>query len=528
MDKRIIYTGKVKHIQDIFVTGLIRIIPEDNEDIQSLLNDFFKRSGLTEKQFFSEGKRDINPKLYYTKDDPFVFQQFGTTSLSFQPAVNDLCLLIYTDKENNSGRKNQYYIPAPKHSIFNVESENYNKTKGTLAEGINYSARAPLKNVNGEYNNKKYSGCFAEPEDNAIYGKGTTNIILKKNDILVRAGSCLDVSNPDFAGLNKKMGFLQVSHFDGNKIKIKDNVVENSLPDTTPIAKIVEYDITSGLEDGVDSYNGSVKIYNVPPLKELAQNLFGFLTPIPEQVKVPIKEYTFTGLPASGASDFVNTILQGLNDGKIEVGGTSYTPTEPIFPFFYRPATNLRGILSSLANPTSNPLDFLKKANTISIYNDVKLSGSLNISGFGLVRSKNKFGPGTKKVKEQNPAHKYDNKPTSSTIVGSNYIYLLSYNSKLPDQKDAIKLKREDYYGISSDTIVDEIHPKTQSLVRGESLKDLLDMIVFYLINHSHPFSMRPPYEEASTENSQLTKSDIQSELAQFNTKVLNTNIRIN
>ena len=185
---------------------------------------------------------------------------------------------------------------------------------------------------------------------------------------------------------------------------------------------------------------------------------------------------------------------------------------------------NLRDILSSLANPINSPTDFLKKANTISIYSDIKLSGSLNISGFGLVRGKNKFGQGTKKVKEKNPAHKYDNKPTSATLFASNYVYLLSHDTKLQSQKEGIQLKKKDFYGISSDTIVDEIYPKTQSMVRGESLKELLDMIVQFLVNHSHPFSQLPPYNEAQS----ITKNDITAELAQFNSKVLNPNIRIN
>ena len=527
MDKKILYTGKVVNNQDIYVTGMVRIIPDQAEDVQALLSDYFKKSGLTEKQFYSPDKRDINQQLYYTNNDPFVFQQFGTSSLSFQPEVNDLCLLIYSNKEDNTGRKNQYYIPAPKHSIQNIASETASKTKGNLAEGINFSSRKPLKNRNNEYNNKKCFGCFAEPQDNAIYGKGTTNIILKKNDILFRSGSCLNMENKEVPEINEKMGFIQLSHFDGNKVKIKDNEIVNNVPETSPISKIVEYDITSGLEDGVDSYDGSVKIFNVPPLKEMAQNLFGFLTPIPSQVKTPIKEFTFTGLPASGASECVSNILQGLNDGLIELNDenkTTYTPTEPIFPFFYRPSINLRDILSSLANPIDNPSDFLKKANTISIYSDIKLSGSLNISGFGLVRGKNKFGQGTKKVKEKNPAHKYDNKPTSATLFASNYVYLLSHDTKLQSQKEGIQLKKKDFYGISSDTIVDEIYPKTQSMVRGESLKELLEMIVSFLVNHSHPFSQRPPYNEAEN----ITKSDITSELAQFNSKVLNPNIRIN
>lgn len=531
MDNRILFTGIVKHNQDPFVTGQVRIIPKDDEDIVSLLSDYYKKSGLSEKEFYNEDKSDINQNIFYTKNDPFVYQQFSDSAISIQPNVGSLCLLIYTNKSNNSGRKNQFYIPMPKHSIENLVSENANKTEGNLAKGVNYSFRKPLKDVNGQYNNKKTFGCFAEPNDNAFYGKGTTNVILKSNDVLIRAGSCLNLGDGLAPDINTKMGFIQVSNFAGNKIKLPNNVVNNSVPDTTPISKVVEYEITSGLDSQTDEYSGNVKIFNMPNLKDLAQNLFGFITPLPEQVKAPIKEFKFTNLPASGVSEFVNTVLQGMNDGKIvfdDSSNPSYTPEQPIFPFFYRPSVNLRKILSSLANPTTEPTSFLEKLNLISIYSEIKLSDSLGIAGFGLVRGKNKFGPGYKKVKQVSPASKFSSKPSSSTIVGSNTIYLLSYDSQIPSNVERINLLKKDYYGISADRVSDEILPKTEPMVRGESLKELLELIVSFLVNHSHPYSQLPPYEQAKSEDATISKSDITAEFAQYSSKVLNTNIRIN
>ena len=65
-------------------------------------------------------------------------------------------------------------------------------------------------------------------------------------------------------------------------------------------------------------------------------------------------------------------------------------------------------------------------------------------------------------------------------------------------------------------------------MVRGESLKELLELIVFFLVNHSHPFSQLPPYKEAKYGDATISKSDITAEFAQYSSKVLNTNIRIN
>ena len=145
-----------------------------------------------------------------------------------------------------------------------------------------------------------------------------------------------------------------------------------------------------------------------------------------------------------------------------------------------------------------------------------------------MVRGKNKFGPGYKKVKQVAPASKFSSNPSSSTIVGSNTIYLLSYDSQIPSNVERINLLKKDYYGISADRVSDEILPKTEPMVRGESLKELLELIVSFLVNHSHPYSQLPPYEQAKSEDATISKSDITAEFAQYSSKVLNTNIRIN
>ena len=67
---------------------------------------------------------------------------------------------------------------------------------------------------------------------------------------------------------------------------------------------------------------------------------------------------------------------------------------------------------------------------------------------------------------------------------------------------------------------LNEIKENTEGLVRGDALKELLNSIVNFLISHGHPFHQLPPTPQGVDE---ITKN-----MAQFDTKIINQNIRIN
>ena len=66
----------------------------------------------------------------------------------------------------------------------------------------------------------------------------------------------------------------------------------------------------------------------------------------------------------------------------------------------------------------------------------------------------------------------------------SEKIYLMSYNSS--DINGQITLNTN--YGISQEKFVKDIDDKTNSLVRGEVLLELLEEIVSFTNNHVHAF----------------------------------------
>ena len=80
-------------------------------------------------------------------------------------------------------------------------------------------------------------------------------------------------------------------------------------------------------------------------------------------------------------------------------------------------------------------------------------------------------------------------------------------------------------YGIDEQTFALQIMPNTSSSVRGEELLELLNVIVRFLVSHTHGFPGEPPI--SITEDG----SSVQNLVQQLNDayqKVLNQYIRLN
>ena len=100
---------------------------------------------------------------------------------------------------------------------------------------------------------------------------------------------------------------------------------------------------------------------------------------------------------------------------------------------------------------------------------------------------------------------------------------MLSHTSAIPGKG---KINFDDtLYGISLDQFNDEILPKTSSLVRGEELLELINLIVRFLITHTHAYPGLPPVP-VTQDGSSVT--DMLTEMQNAYTKILNANIRLN
>ena len=114
----------------------------------------------------------------------------------------------------------------------------------------------------------------------------------------------------------------------------------------------------------------------------------------------------------------------------------------------------------------------------------------------------------------------------SYAVLGSDKVFLISRTSQIPD-KPSIIVDDEDVYGIGETKLSTNYMEATEGMVRGESLKKLLSLMVRFLLNHQHLYNRYPPYE-TTTETAPITSQQVLEEFNLFDQKVINQNIRIN
>ena len=125
--------------------------------------------------------------------------------------------------------------------------------------------------------------------------------------------------------------------------------------------------------------------------------------------------------------------------------------------------------------------------------------------------------------KTKGNVYDYTDNPVTYASLGGDKLFLLS------QQSNKFGLEPINFsdtaYGISDAKYVTEILPKTSSLVRGEELMELINLIVRYLITHTHAFPGLPPLPVGYDGS---TSTQILTELQNAANKILNENIRLN
>jgi hypothetical protein len=198
-----------------------------------------------------------------------------------------------------------------------------------------------------------------------------------------------------------------------------------------------------------------------------------------------------------------------------------FTSEQNKFPIFYRPNNLTYSQITSSSVTGATPSD--SYTNVSSIFNQIKLNPALKEGGYGLIYAKNRVGKPIEVKTTVIPQQTYLNTQTTYGALASDTLYLLSQSSSIPGKG---KINFDDtLYGISLDKFVDELLPKTSSLVRGEELLELLNLIVRFLITHTHAYPGLPPVP-VSQDGSSV--SNILTEMQNAYTKILNGNIRLN
>lgn len=499
---RIWYYAKVIDNQDPLNLGRVRanILTDDTEAIRQSVEDF---NVVTDA---------------WSEKDPFIFNSLLPIYIWSVPKIDELVQIYYHDSDDTQFL-NAYYIQGPFSRIQNIVLENYAQSEryGDI-RGVRLNGSKFIRNVDGSFKNPDPNGVFPDPGDVAVMGRGSTDLVLKENEVLLRAGKYKGelVADKDPVG-NKNRAFLQLTKFDISKIREAQRTIFEVQKSNPQVKYLIEY-LVNNPETTASSplYNGVCRLYKLTPsTKTLAQALK--VDSDIEGLKVLVAQETFNNLSGTQeVIDFINGFIITCNSKRKTANGTPlFGPLEQRFPIFYRPAPFFYSQM--------NVGDFQTKNTLIKIYQRVKLNPNNAQGGFGLIYEQSKVGIPITLVKNVVEGFKSTALPSTVAALGGNKVYLLSQTSQIPG-KQKINFDNS-LYGIDETKFVTDIEPNTSSLVRGEELLEYLNQIVRFLVSHTHAYPGEPPCvvtEDGSTVSGLLTANN------DAPSKVLNQNIRLN
>ena len=505
MSRPIFYQVKILDNQDPMMLGRVRatLLIDNYEDIVKGIENWNEE------------------KDKWSSRDPFIFNPLMPYFIYQVPKVGEFAQIMYVNRDFKY--ENQYYI---QNAFSTPNATNFEWNVGAnkfTATGVQLTNPTTLKNNDGTYkNNVTYKGVFPEPGDNAILGRGSADLIVKQDEVLLRAGkfkdSILQANQPPVA--NQQRSFVQLSRFNLTKKKGETKTITQSEEIIVSIKYLIEWTIINP-ENTQNKFSGQVYLYQLKPdLSTNSKNLtIGSV--IAENLKQISVIQSFESLSKSEVIVYINDFIKACNSSTTLKNGTQLFSSElNKFPIFYRP-NNLT--YSTLKPSTNKGFNSSTIKNVSDIFNQIKLYPALKQGGYGLIYAKNQVGKPLNFKSTEVTSETFSNGQLTYGALGGDKLFLLSQSSAIPG-KQKINFDGT-LYGISEEKFVDDIIPNTSSLVRGEELLELVNLIVRFLITHTHAFPGEPPIPV--TQDGSTTTS-ILAEMQNAATKILNENIRLN
>ena len=463
-------------------------------------------------------------KDIWTARDPFVFNTLLPYFVYSVPKVDELVQVIYVNKDFQY--QNQYYVQNTFSSPTATFKEFYyggNKFTGT---GMQIKNPKPLKNQDGTFTDQSvHKGVFPQPGDNALMGRGSADVIVKQDEVLIRAGKFKgEQLQPNVIPVaNQQRGFLQLSKFQSTLQNLEPKTYFELQENVLLTKYLIEWTLTNP-ENAQDRFTGAVYLYQLKPDVTINSKNITVDSEISENLKKLVATESFTMLSKTQTIEFINNFINTCNQSNVTKSGVKLfidNNDSNKFPIFYRPNTIMYSKLSP-STPLGSTATPIEVSNISDIYKGIKLNASLK-GGYGLIYTKGKVGNPRTPVKKVVKQQKYTNQESSYGALGSDVLFLVSHNSQIPGKG---KINFDDtLYGITPEKFANEFLPKTSSMVRGEELLELINLIVKFLVTHTHAYPGLPPVPVTQD------GTNVQSILTELNNavnKILSKNIRLN
>ena len=510
--RQIIFPGVVIDNQDPWMLGRIRVQPEAEyfENIKKSFPDF-------------DEKKD-----QWTKRDPFVVLPLLPYFVFQVPRVGEYVHIIYQDPSYQS-TKNGFYVQGPFSTPNNSTNEEFQSAKTWLDDGSQNLPPQPLKNSQFQlnfgntqppsripYSNESSTGVYPEPGDNALQGRFNSDLILKENELLLRAGKIVGTSlrrNTLPVG-NINRAFLQLSNFGETTIVGEPKKRLRFVEQNTYCKKLVEYQLDNP-DNTQNSFTGRIYLYNLKQEEKVLTNNFVVDTDLSDYVSLQLV-VPFVALTIQEVIDTVNSFIKEVNNGLIE---STNTPITNQFPFYFRPTLSTYEYIKNITIQNG----FSGTLNVANMMSQIKLNVTDASEGYDLVYEKDSIGVPTQSVLEVEDNITKTTQLQTVGFFGGDTLFLLSNTSEGSGNKK-IDLSNT-LYGIPESSLND-LTKNTSSMVRGEELLELMNQVVNYVVLHVHPYHGQPPLPIAVDGTSSVP--DLLAKLQRAQQTVLNTKIRIN
>ena len=505
-DLKVIFQGFVINNQDPLMLGRVRAVPVDQTEAALLPQDW-------------NPEKDI-----WTQRDPLIYVPLLPYYVSQVPFVDEYIHIFYYNTSQTVDNT-KFYIQGPITRPQNNSFENWHNSESMLASGPFLKQANNIKDPLSLEIKGQAKGIYPEPGDNSLLGRGTADVIVKEDEVLIRAGKNIKTQTAGFNLPTPKQNrsFLQISSFSQEKTFLDPVKKTVFLKKPLLVKKLVEWEITNqSFVGNIAFYNGNVRLFSLLPKDQTKTSVINMNTPLDSLKSSSEYSLYFTGKTKEESLSIINQFITGVNKGKITIDGYPQFPYQTDtkisnqFPFYFRPTKNNIDKLASSGTTDFNMVnDFFKK---------IKLLPSDQQFGSVLVWKYNVIGEQLTREEITERQTVYNKKPISYGTMAGDFLYLLSHKTDIPSKAKINLLPKETLYGISQEYFTGEILPNTDPMVRGNELMKLLDLIVKFLGSHVHNINEAPIPQ--GTDGTLL--EDIRTILQDSNNTILNQNIRIN